>query len=100
MLSMIPAFEQSFAAFVGQVLEGGALEERDIALAVLTFAFASEDSEAVKRAIVAAKQTGVTNEEIGHISAVVIALRGQKVAALGQVTPPAGSAMGESNCCR
>jgi len=85
MLSQIPELEKQFTAFAQDTVEGDVLSDRERALAALAVVFTLEDATSVKESIIEAKQAGVTNKEIGYISALVIALRGKKIARLGVV---------------
>lgn len=85
MLSQIPELEKQFTAFAQDTVEGEILSDRERALAALAVVFTLEDTQAVKESIIEAKQAGVTNKEIGYVNALVIALRGKKIARLGVV---------------
>jgi alkylhydroperoxidase/carboxymuconolactone decarboxylase family protein YurZ len=100
MISLTQDLNQQFTEFATKALESSNFSERERALVVIAVAIAMEDNNSVKQAVVAAKQMGVGNEEIGQISAMVIAMRGLKIANLGLVTPTANSQTSQSNCCR
>jgi alkylhydroperoxidase/carboxymuconolactone decarboxylase family protein YurZ len=100
MISLTTDLNKQFTEFATQALQSRDLSERERALTVLAAAIALEDNNSVKQAIVAAKQIGVSNEEIGHISAIVIAMRGLKIANLGVITPTAETKNSQSNCCQ
>ena len=99
-MSLSPSLGERFTAFADEALEGGVLSERERALVVLAAAIALEDGQAVKQAIITAKQAGVVNDEIGHVSAAVVAVRGLRVATLGLVNAPAAKpSTGQTTCC-
>jgi alkylhydroperoxidase/carboxymuconolactone decarboxylase family protein YurZ len=102
MISLSPQLNKQFTAFANEALEHGALCDRERAIAILTAAIALENSDAVRQAIMTAKQVGISNEEIGHLTSVVVALRGQIIARLGFMTSANGAASTtqESRCCR
>src|SRR3954451_17545480 len=85
MIDLNPTVAEQFTAFANEVLEGDVLPDRERAAIILATAFALEDGSAVKNAIISAKQAGFTNEEIGYVSAMVLALRGQRLNRLGMV---------------
>jgi alkylhydroperoxidase/carboxymuconolactone decarboxylase family protein YurZ len=99
-LSLSPTLSDRFTAFADEALEGGVLSERERALVVLAAAVALEDAPTVKQAVVAAKQAGVVNDEIGHVSATVVAVRGLRVATLGLIgAPTARTGTRQTTCC-
>ncbi len=99
MISLIPDLNKQFTAFATQALESEVLSDRERTLTVLAAAIALEDNNSVKQAIVAAKQMGISNEEIGNVSAIVIAINGLRIANLG-VVPTTESKNSQSTCCR
>lgn len=101
MLSFVPELHEQFEQFAEDVLHTEILSERELALATLTTAFTLEDVDLVKQAIIEAKQVGVTNQEIGQISAVVISLRAKKIMRLGMVSAPSSQIKpAPSACCQ
>lgn len=99
-LSLMPDLEKKFLNFANAALEEGVLPDREKAVASLTTALAIEDSEAVKRSIVAAKQVGITNEEIGQLNAIVISLKALKINQLGGFSKSTNQSSSQSTCCR
>ena len=101
MLTLAPSLHQQFTTFATAALTGESLSERERALAVLTTAFVLEDHGLVKQAVVCAKQVGISNEEIGQTSAIVLAVRGKLLTSLGQVTAPAATTqrVTQTRCC-
>ena len=100
MLSLSPDLNAQFTAFADDALGSGPLADRDLAVVMLAAALVLEDGEMVKHAIVAAKQAGVSNEEIGQVSAALIVLRGQRIAGLGLGTSTPSRATAPTACCR
>jgi alkylhydroperoxidase/carboxymuconolactone decarboxylase family protein YurZ len=101
MLSLNADLNARFTELASQSLDNRTLSDRERALSVLAVAVALEDNNAIKQTIVAAKQAGVTNDEIGHISSIVIAMRGLQIAGLGAVVPAASNGQSaQSTCCR
>jgi len=101
MLALAPTFHDQFTTFANAALTGDLLSDRERALAVLTAALVLEDSTLVKHAVVCAKQVGLSNEEIGHASALVLAVRGKLLAGLGQMTASNGATAPttQTKCC-
>ncbi|ADI26182.1 carboxymuconolactone decarboxylase family protein [Geobacillus sp. C56-T3] len=79
MLALNNKLQKEFDTFFTETLEGGVLSDRDRILVILATALVMEDANTLKNAVLTAKQLGFTNEELGHISAIVIAMRGQKI---------------------
>lgn len=101
MLSFVPELDKQFAQFAEDALHTEILDERELALATLATAFTLEDGDMVKQAIIEAKQVGITNQEIGQISAIVITQRAKKIMRLGMVSAPsAQSKPTVSACCQ
>jgi len=101
MLALAPTLNEQFTTFANAALTGTILSDRERALAVLTTACALEDQSLIKQAVVCAKQVGLTNEEIGQTSAIVLAVRGKLLASLGQVTAPTATTLPttQTKCC-
>lgn len=100
MLSLNATLDQQFTEFANQVLEGDVLSERERAVAILATTFTLEDNAAVRTAIIGAKQAGLTNEEIGYVSAIVIAMRAQRINQLGTAEVSTLSLKPvQANCC-
>jgi alkylhydroperoxidase/carboxymuconolactone decarboxylase family protein YurZ len=106
MISLTPNLNSLFIEFAKNSLENITLSDRERVLSVLGVAITLEDNNSIKQAIVAAKQVGISNEEIGHISSLVIAMRGLKIAGLGVAIPTPSHApssngqSAQSTCCR
>jgi alkylhydroperoxidase/carboxymuconolactone decarboxylase family protein YurZ len=103
MLSLNTELNKQLTEFASLALENRSLTDRERTLTVLAAAIALEDTASIKPAIVAAKQAGVANEEIGHVSSIVIALQSLRLANLGVVSSPATNGQTsttQSTCCR
>jgi alkylhydroperoxidase/carboxymuconolactone decarboxylase family protein YurZ len=100
MLSLNQTLDQQFAEFAEQVLEGDMLPDRERAIAILATTLTLEDNTAARNAIISAKQAGLTNDEIGYVSAIVIAMRAQRINRLGTAEAPTLSLKPvQANCC-
>ncbi|MBA2873176.1 alkylhydroperoxidase/carboxymuconolactone decarboxylase family protein YurZ [Anoxybacillus calidus] len=98
MLALNNKLQKEFDTFFTEALEGGVLSERDRILVILATALAMEDANTLKNAVLTAKQLGLTNEEIGHISAITVAMRGQKINGLASFNVST-STNKSSKCC-
>ncbi|MGG3957641.1 carboxymuconolactone decarboxylase family protein [Bhargavaea massiliensis] len=98
MLALNNKLQQAFDTFFTEALEGGTLSERDRMVVILATALAMEDVNTLKNAVLTAKQLGLTNEEIGHISAITIAMKGQKINGLVSFNTPTSTNQ-SSKCC-
>jgi alkylhydroperoxidase/carboxymuconolactone decarboxylase family protein YurZ len=76
MLALTPTLDKRFTTFSNTALTGATLSNHERALAVLTTVFVLEDNDLIEQAVVCAKQAGITNEEIGQTSAIVLAVQG------------------------
>ena len=76
MLALTPPLDERFTTFSNTALTGAILTDRERALAVLTTVLALEENDLIEQAVVCAKQAGITNEEIGQTSAIVLAVQG------------------------
>jgi alkylhydroperoxidase/carboxymuconolactone decarboxylase family protein YurZ len=100
MLSLMPALSEQFTEFANEATTGGVLGERERVIATLAVALTLEDADAVKQIVMQAKQAGFSNEEIGQVSAIVVALRGQRIARLATAKAPVISlGTTQPNCC-
>ena len=102
MIALSPQLNKQFTAFANEALEPSSLGDRERAIALLTAAIALENSDVVRQAIMKAKQVGLSNEEIGQATSLVVALRGQMIARLGLAPSSNGANLTpqESRCCR
>jgi hypothetical protein len=76
MLALAPTLDTQFTRCANAALNGEILSARERALAVLTTVLILEDNDLIEQALVCAKQVGITNEEIGQTSAIVLAVQG------------------------
>lgn len=88
-----------FDSFFQEVVEAGSLGDREKLVAILTASILVEDQEALKNAVLAAKKIGFTNEELGHIHALAIAVVSQKLRNLGDFKAPQPNNQSKSKCC-
>lgn len=99
MIQLSASLHEMFSNFSQDALDNGPLSDRDRSIATLTAAVALDDQDTVRKAIVAAKQAGVSNEEIGQICSIVVALHGLRVNNLGQMSA-SSEQQSQSTCCR
>lgn len=76
MLALAPTFDASCTTCANTALTGAILSARERALAVLTTVLVLADHALIEQAVVCAKQAGITTEEIGQTSAIVLAVQG------------------------
>lgn len=79
MLTLNPELNSYFETFFNEAVQRGTLPEREKVVAILTSAFLLGDQTTLKNAIITAKQLGFTNEEIGQVSAIAIAVNSQRL---------------------
>lgn len=79
MLMLNQKLNSQFEEFFNEAIEGGVLPEREKVIAILTAATVLNDESIIKSSVLTAKQLGFTNEEIGHVTAIAIAVNSQKL---------------------
>lgn len=87
-----------FEAFLDEVVEGGPLNEREKLIAILTAAILVNEQKALKNAVLASKRIGFTNEELGQIQALAIAVSSQKLMNITDA-PPSPANNKPKQCC-
>ena len=87
MLSLNPILNKQYRSFVDEAVNGGVLPDRERAVALIAAALTLGDSDAVKDAVLRAKHAGLSNEEIGHVSALAVAIRGHTFGTASPVQP-------------
>lgn len=70
-----PSIHERYQAFQQSLFEEGPLSERERKLVTLAAAMALNNPILLRTFVVEAKQAGLENEEIGHVSALVDLLR-------------------------
>jgi hypothetical protein len=88
MCALAPTFHERLTAFATAALTGDLLADRERALAVLPTALVLADHGLIPQAVVGATPVGITHAEMGHTSALGLAVRGPWLAGPGQVTAP------------
>jgi hypothetical protein len=105
MLDLLPRALASLRLFTAEASKPDPVTTREQALVSLALAISANDTELVRRHILQAKQSGVTNEEIGQVTALVgsfalsrISLIQDAIAGAGTCGPQAGPV--QQTCCR
>jgi alkylhydroperoxidase/carboxymuconolactone decarboxylase family protein YurZ len=75
LIDLAPDLLASYQSFVAAVIDGGTLEPQARAAAALAVAITVNRPEAVRSYLAAAKQAGLSNEDIGQIAAIVDVIR-------------------------
>ncbi len=75
LIDLAPELLDSYKSFFSAVFDGGTLEPQAKAAAALAAAVALNRPEVVRSFLAAAKQVGLTNEDIGHVAAIVDVVR-------------------------
>jgi alkylhydroperoxidase/carboxymuconolactone decarboxylase family protein YurZ len=83
MIEQVTNINKKFNEFTEEVFESEILSEKEKALVALATVTAFEDEDGVKNAIINAKQAMLSNEEIGYVMSLVIAMKGKKISKLG-----------------
>jgi alkylhydroperoxidase/carboxymuconolactone decarboxylase family protein YurZ len=76
MFALAPTFDAPCTTCANAALTGASLSDRERALAILTTVLVLEDHNLIEQAVVCAQQVGLTKEEIGQTSALVLAVQG------------------------
>ena len=99
MLALNPDLNSYFDKFFNESIEGGSLPEREKVVAIITSATLLNDQETLKNAVLTAKQLGFTNEEIGQVTAIAIAVSSQQLKNTLEVKMPEDNTS-SSTCCQ
>ena len=75
LIELAPQINQRYQEYFNLVFDEGPLDERCRALAALAAAIALGNQAAIQSFLTAAKQIGVTNEDLGHVAAIVDLVR-------------------------
>jgi alkylhydroperoxidase/carboxymuconolactone decarboxylase family protein YurZ len=70
-IDLSPDLSASYKTFFASVFDGGSLDPKTRAATALAAAIALNNQDVVRSFIAAAKQAGLSNEDLGHIAAVV-----------------------------
>ena len=79
MIENVYEINEKYNDFINEVFESQVLSEREKSLVTLAIISSFEDEKALKNAILNAKQEFITNEEIGYVISIVMALRSKKI---------------------
>ncbi len=82
MLTLNPTLQEQFAAFSVEASSANSFSEREQLLAMLTASFLLEDADLLRQTVIMAKLNGIINDEIAHVSALVVATCKQKAGCL------------------
>ncbi|MDP5275943.1 carboxymuconolactone decarboxylase family protein [Chengkuizengella axinellae] len=77
MLDLSTELSGVFNQFYEKTIEGESLSEKEKVVAILTAATILGDKDTLKNIVISAKQLGFTNEQLGQINGITIAIRGQ-----------------------
>ena len=75
LIDLAPELLASYRSFFDAVFDGGTLDPRTRAAAALAAAITINRAETVRSFLAAAKQVGLSNEDIGQIAAIVDVIR-------------------------
>lgn len=101
MISLNPHLMQHLNAFKNEVIDSeDNLSERDKLLIKLALDYRNGDNTEVRKSIVRAKQSGLSNEEIGHVCAFVIATIAERYSELGQFVDQGFKTSQSDQCCQ
>ncbi len=105
LIDLAPEIAARYQDFFAAAFDGGTLDPAARAAAALAAALATGRADATRSYLAAAKQVGLTNEDIGQIAAIVDVVRletHQKAAEGGHVhthSAPAAAAAKSKSCC-
>lgn len=75
LIDLNPDLLSAYQAFASAALEGGSLEPQVRAAAALAAAITANRTDAVRVYLAAAKQSGLSNEDVGQVAAIVDVVR-------------------------
>jgi alkylhydroperoxidase/carboxymuconolactone decarboxylase family protein YurZ len=97
MLEFAQDVHSKYREFVTTALNESPLEEREKALVVLSAALIQGNPEEVNEAIHIAKQSLISNEEIGRVIGILLTIQSERFL---QFTEKEGKQVEDSTCCR
>jgi alkylhydroperoxidase/carboxymuconolactone decarboxylase family protein YurZ len=106
LIDLSPELSDSYQAFFTAVFDGGSLDPKCRAAAALAAAMALGRQDVVRSFLTAAKQVGLTNEDIGHAAAIVDVVRVESHQRVAESTghnhhsaPAAAAPKASKSCC-
>jgi alkylhydroperoxidase/carboxymuconolactone decarboxylase family protein YurZ len=104
LIELSPELSDSYQAFFTAVFDGGSLDPQCRATAALAAAMAMGRQDVIRSFLAAAKQVGLTNEDIGHVAAIIDVVRVESHQRVGEQqhthhSAPASSAPKASKSC-
>lgn len=75
LIELAPQIHERYRAYVSDVLDSGPLDRRACALVAATAAIVLGDPSTIRLFVAAAKEAGMTNEDLGHLAAIVDLVR-------------------------
>ncbi|WP_078552317.1 carboxymuconolactone decarboxylase family protein [Bacillus alkalicellulosilyticus] len=102
MIALLPDLYELIEEFNEKTVEKDVLSQKDKALVQLTLVLAQENSEDIKNSVIFCKQSGLSNEEIGHACALVLGHRYEKMRNLLQTNTsrPVEKKSTQTSCCQ
>jgi alkylhydroperoxidase/carboxymuconolactone decarboxylase family protein YurZ len=98
LIQLAPEIHERYQAYFRSVFDQGPLDERSRAVVAVTAALTIGNQGAVQTFATVAKQAGMTNEDLGHIAALVelVRLETPQRAAAAEAAPARPAA---KSCC-
>ncbi|WP_455717677.1 hypothetical protein, partial [Anaerosporobacter sp.] len=85
MIEQVTNINKTYSDFIDSVFNSEIISEREQAMVALAAVVAFEDESGIKNALLNAKAASLTNEEIGYVISVVIALKTKKIEKLASL---------------
>jgi alkylhydroperoxidase/carboxymuconolactone decarboxylase family protein YurZ len=94
LIDLSPTIKEHYEAYFKAVFDGGVLDEKSRATAALAAAMALNNQSVIRSFLTAAKQVGLTNDDLGHVAAIVDVVRIEAHQRAFEVQPKASK-----SCC-
>lgn len=85
MIEQVSNINKTYSDFIDSVFNSDIISEREQAMVALGTVVAFEDESGIKNALLSAKAASLTNEEIGYVISIVIALKTKKIEKLASL---------------
>ncbi|SHI69022.1 hypothetical protein SAMN02745163_00650 [Clostridium cavendishii DSM 21758] len=80
MINYCENLQGKFNCYCKEVVDNKKITDREYSIVLIVDALINNDNNALKNAIILAKNSGVTNEEISYISGILIMKNGERIA--------------------
>jgi len=95
LIDLSPTIKEHYETYFKAVFDGGVLDEKSRSAAALAAAMALNNQSVIRSFLTAAKQVGLTNDDLGQVAAIVDLVRTEAHQRAFEVQQPKAS----KSCC-